>query len=719
MNNVFILLKRISVCLAVQLFLGLGHPAVLSAQDPPQKVLKYEVTVAVKLIQVSVTDKQGKPATDLTAADFQVTDNGKPVKISHFEKHVYGGQDEFLPAVSEAARPLSRKFFLIFDFAFIDMSSIAKARNAALHFIDTVLQPTDQIGLVSYSPQKGLTLHEYLTTEHGKVRQIIENFGLRRVTGRAENLLDFYLAQRQIDMADASVIARGNKGQGDPENPPLPDDPWLNFMAKRRIQPSLDGQKESYVNTAIRFSQALKNLAQTFRSIPGTKNILFFSNGIARQFLYGKSANAMKIVDNWTSPEQLLEMTTANEENMSDSSVREEYTDMLGEFKAANCPVYSFNEARVGGGTEIDSNDASGTGVKGLIGDDALKQFASVTGGKYYSNTMNYMKAVEDIKNITGVFYVLGYTVDEKWDGAYHKVKVKTVRKGVNVLAQAGYFNLKPFASFTGFERLLHLMDVALAENPQYGLPAEISFTPMSVRAGRTSIFSAYARLSSDRVKEMLGKRAEAYFLFFDDKQNVLSIKRFRIDALPADREGLLLDFSFPAGPGSYEGRLVVRNLTTGLAARGTARFAVPEVATTGPWLDPLLLLEEGRNFLASSATQQLSLSKMYGYDPKTFFPRTGEFRIGTQKITAAVRCGGFRDSQDLAFIGSVVNTETQVRTNAAVSIVDQAQSGEVHLARIEINTGSLPAGKYSLEIAVRSQNSAMAARASSAITVK
>jgi VWFA-related protein len=712
MNSVFILLKRTSVCLAVPLFLSLGHPAVLSAQEPAQKVLKHEVTVAVKLIQVSVTDKQGKPATDLTAADFQVTDNGKPVKIGHFEKHVYGGRDEFLPALKEAARPLSRKFFLIFDFAFIDPASIGKAKNAALHFIDTVLQPTDEISLVSYSPQRGLTLHEYLTSEHGKVRQIIENFGLRRVTGRAENLFDFYLTQRQIEIADASVRAKGDPGT-------VPDDPWLDFMARSRIQPSLGGQKESYINTAIRFSQALKNLAQTFRSIPGTKNILFFSNGIARQVLYGKGANALKMIDNWSSPEQLNEMTKAFEENMPDSSVRGAYTDMLSEFRAANCPVYSFNEARVGGGTAIESTDGWGTGIKELTGDDALKQFASVTGGKYYSNTMNYMKAVEDIKNITGVFYVLGYTVDEKWDGAYHKVKVKTVRKGVNVSAQAGYFNLKPFASFTGFEKLLHLMDVALAENPQYGLPAEISFTPVPVRAGNATIFSAYARLSSDRLKEILGKRAEAYFLFFDDKQNVLTIKRFSVDALPADREGLLLDFSFPTGPGSYEGRLVVRNLTTGLAARGTARFAVPKADPTGPWLDPLLLLEEGRNFLALSATQPLSLNKMYGYDPNTFFPRTGEFPVGTQKITAAVRCGGFRDGQDLAFIGSVVNTETQVRTNAAVSIVDRTQSGEVHLARIEINPGDLPAGKYSLEIVVRSQNSGMAARASSPITVK
>ena len=56
-------------------------------QSPQQPPLKYEVSVTLKLIQVYVTDKSGKPVRDLTKDEFKLTDNGKPVTFSAFEKH--------------------------------------------------------------------------------------------------------------------------------------------------------------------------------------------------------------------------------------------------------------------------------------------------------------------------------------------------------------------------------------------------------------------------------------------------------------------------------------------------------------------------------------------------------------------------------------------------------------------------------------------------------
>ena len=57
------------------------------SQSPQQPPLKYEVSVTLKLIQVYVTDKSGKPVRDLTKDEFKLTDNGKPVTLSAFEKH--------------------------------------------------------------------------------------------------------------------------------------------------------------------------------------------------------------------------------------------------------------------------------------------------------------------------------------------------------------------------------------------------------------------------------------------------------------------------------------------------------------------------------------------------------------------------------------------------------------------------------------------------------
>ncbi len=68
-----------------------GTPPASGQALPPQAVtkpLQYEVTVVLKLIHVYVTDKKGQPVPDLAIGDFTITDNGQPVTVTDFEKHV-------------------------------------------------------------------------------------------------------------------------------------------------------------------------------------------------------------------------------------------------------------------------------------------------------------------------------------------------------------------------------------------------------------------------------------------------------------------------------------------------------------------------------------------------------------------------------------------------------------------------------------------------------
>ena len=55
---------------------------------PPQKPLQHEVTVTLKLIQVYVTDKNGKPITNVDKSAFRVFDNGQIQTITEFEMHM-------------------------------------------------------------------------------------------------------------------------------------------------------------------------------------------------------------------------------------------------------------------------------------------------------------------------------------------------------------------------------------------------------------------------------------------------------------------------------------------------------------------------------------------------------------------------------------------------------------------------------------------------------
>jgi VWFA-related protein len=186
----------IALVMGLALATGSGLNSV-RGQDQP--VLQHDVSVVLKLIQVYVTDDHGKPVTDLNKEDFTIFDQGNPIEITAFERHVLG---ETKPAEQTI---LGRKFILFFDFAFTTSDSLDEARKAALYFIDHEVRPYDELALLSYSSIEFLKLHEYLTTDHGKVRKAVENLGLSGILGRAENVERLILETREDMEKDAKL----------------------------------------------------------------------------------------------------------------------------------------------------------------------------------------------------------------------------------------------------------------------------------------------------------------------------------------------------------------------------------------------------------------------------------------------------------------------------------------------------------------------------------
>ncbi len=564
-----------------------------------------------------------------------------------------------------------------------------KAKEAALQFIDTVLQPGDEVGLVYCSTAKSLSILEYMTTDHKKVRDIVENFGLKKLTGRAESLMDFYLIQKNIEFAEA--MARD-------KTTTIAEDPWFEHLLKTRTSDIPSDQKSGYVGQIINFSASMRNLARTLRQIPGIKNVLFFSNGIAKQILYGRAAGNIVVQETYGDADSMGKYLSQMDSNMPESAARDAYTEMLEEFEAANCPVYSFNTAPMSGEGSISVDTDSSVSMREMNGDDSLKQFAANTGGKYYHNSMNYKDAVADMKNVTGAYYILGYTVANVADGEYHKLKVKVNRKGVDVQAQPGYFNPKPYAELSEFEKLLQLLDVALAETPQATVIDTFPFTPVPVRGDGINLFSAFAALPADSLSDFLNPRTEAVIFLTDDQKNNVAIKRFFLSDLPAGREGFFLHLALPLKQaGTYDARLILRNTRTGRTALGQARFDIAEAS--GPWTDPLLLLEEGRNLYGLSPTPELSLGAFYNFDPQKYFPRTGDVPLGTPKIQAAIRAGNTGDKDDIKFKAWVQHSGSDPRTDLAVTVLEQVMMGSTRVARLEISLGDLPAGAYTIYV--------------------
>jgi len=163
-------------------------PLRAAAQDKTraaQEPLRNEVTVTLKLVQIYVTDDKGKPALDLKKDDFVLRDNGKLQTISAFEKHFLkmpaapamalpAQAVTVPPAAAEAPSVMNRKYMFLIDFARNSFLGIEMAKKAALEFMDKKIEPGDEVALYSISTDSGLMLHEYLTTDHDKVRARIK-----------------------------------------------------------------------------------------------------------------------------------------------------------------------------------------------------------------------------------------------------------------------------------------------------------------------------------------------------------------------------------------------------------------------------------------------------------------------------------------------------------------------------------------------------------------
>ncbi len=100
----------------------------------PQKPLQHEVAVTLKLIQVYVTDKNGKPVANLDKSAFQIYDNGQLQAITEFEKHMAPTPSpgitepsvkEALVSTETAAPRMGRKFFVLIDLDANDLEGIA------------------------------------------------------------------------------------------------------------------------------------------------------------------------------------------------------------------------------------------------------------------------------------------------------------------------------------------------------------------------------------------------------------------------------------------------------------------------------------------------------------------------------------------------------------------------------------------------------------------
>src|SRR5688500_8722809 len=116
-----------------------AEPRDLRAAEPDKPTFESQITVVT--LPVFVTDRKGAAVTGLTAADFDVVDEDRPMKIVGFrEVDAMAAPSDLSAADAPAAR---RQCLLLFDLSFSGVNGLMRARKAAMDWVSTAMGPAD------------------------------------------------------------------------------------------------------------------------------------------------------------------------------------------------------------------------------------------------------------------------------------------------------------------------------------------------------------------------------------------------------------------------------------------------------------------------------------------------------------------------------------------------------------------------------------------------
>ncbi len=602
--------------------------------------------MTLKLIQIFVADPKGNPVTDLEKSDFVLYDNGKLQTITDFERHfVQAPEATALETVPQPARPaaplMRRKYILLFDNDSNDLEGVNKSRKAALEFLDNNVQPGDEVAFFSCSPTSGLTVHEYFTSDHRKIREAIEN--IRSIPGES-------LGGLAVESFSEHELAN-------------PEHPTLDGMFSLFKDFNSGGNRRAYVRRD--FIIRLTELAKALRQVDGQKNIILFS----KEFRH--------ILDSPSDPDAMR------------------FRSMTKELASANCPVFVVNTE--GGMAKQQSPNAG------------LSYLSNITGGKYYDDVNYYAANARSIQNVTSNYYVLGYSIGAAWNGKFHDIKVEVKRKGYRTYGQRGYFNPAPFNKLSPIEKSLHLIDVALGEDPYFGQPVSfpLAALPFSDKKGNNTIIISMIPIRT--MLESVGKRTEVISLVLAEDKSIVGGRRAEIDWSTFSGENLCQYSGTALAPGRYDARVVVRNLETGKAAVGACSVEVPEATVAALKLYPPLIVGPSSttqyiNFSGDAVDEggrAFSLSQAFLFPTRQYSPLIGELEEGSESFLAVLRCEwtGSEQTPNIHIWAWLETPDSGQRTPVKVSLLDSGKRDEILFLILEFSAPGLQAGSYTLRI--------------------
>ncbi|HVT15354.1 MAG TPA: VWA domain-containing protein [Thermoanaerobaculia bacterium] len=421
-------MKRAALVWCLALNLAGGAPA--GARQAPQGgaapagAFGESVDVDLVSIEVFVFDREGHSVRGLKQQDFKVTDDGKPVEISHFvameetpapraRQGPAATAPPPSPASGQPAAPPQASNEQRLDLAVLvdNLTLVPASRNRVLQavraFLSSHLSSRDRVLVASYD--RSLRIVQEPTTDRQAALAAIDEV-TKGSAGGFERDTDL----RQIDRKIAQAAAGGR------------DAPYLRTQAYDDIrsyaQKSFD-ETRAALETLTRFVDGLSGL-------PGRKALLYLSGGIdlhPGQAMYDTyrsqfSSNTVSRADLARGGGTALE---SRELDVTPLLRR-----VAEHANASRVTFYTLSAEEDisgrGAETATATNWSLNAGTEKMNRQESLRRLADDTGGTAGLDLNNPSSFLAQMQSDLESYYSLGYPSPHPHDGKLHKVKIAT-----------------------------------------------------------------------------------------------------------------------------------------------------------------------------------------------------------------------------------------------------------------------------------------------------
>jgi VWFA-related protein len=528
-------------------------------QQPPEATAKFETTSQLVVLDVNVTDKNGKPIEGLTAKDFTVTEDGVPQTIKFCEpqkmldtatpppvaatpaKALDSGRAKVDPVttIQIATEPAGdiryrdrRLLVLYFDMGAMPPPDQLRAESAAITFVSKNMQGPDLMAVMSFSD--GVHVLQDFTDDRDQLLKVINKLFIGDAAGFDQTTTD-----------DSSADTGTAFGEDDTE--------FNLFNTNRQL---------AALQTAVKMLGALNE----------KKALIYFASGLN-----------LNGVDN-----------QAQFQSATNAAVRANVTIFAVDSRGlvAQPPLGDATHGSPGGIGMYNGSSAMAGAMNFQKTQDSMYALATDTGGKALLDNNDLGQGIIEAEQSIGDYYILGYySSNTKMDGKYRRIKLTyNGDPSAKVSYRQGYFGPKLFSKFTSSDKEMQLHDALMLGDPitELTMQMEVNFfemnsaeytVPVTAKIPGSELALAKKGGYEHTVIEFIGEVKDEYSSTVTNVRDTYDIKLTGETAAQLAKQPIQYDTVLTLLPGTYTIKLLARDDETGHIGTYMKKFVIPNLA--------------------------------------------------------------------------------------------------------------------------------------------